>query len=107
MGCCLVVHLLGRTILVKDPVEEISLLSASVEDVWLFALIFTFHLNSIEDQKQLVFCSDYGLIVKLNLPFVKRSDSDCDHHIAVSVVFVQKLLGRTLFAFLYVIWFEK
>lgn len=49
------VNLLGCLLIVKNSIEVISLLPWSMENIWLFALVFTLHFNTVEYNLEMIF----------------------------------------------------
>ena len=99
-------------VLVKDSVEEVTLLSAAVQNVWLTTLILAFYLNAVKNElekemgrsegqectyKQLILGSNDNLILVVLFLDAEGPDSNCHNHILIMVVLGEELLGSLCF----------
>jgi hypothetical protein len=68
MGAGLLIHLLSRLLIIKDPVKVVPLLAGSMQDVGLLAFILALHLHSVKHDLKRVNWSQKNLRVAYPRP---------------------------------------
>lgn len=48
------IHVLRRHILIKDAIKEITLLTTTMQDIWLSVLLYALHVDLVKYKNQLV-----------------------------------------------------